>query len=124
MTGHKGTADGGLVSIPPHCSSCCERSTWPSTMSERATHKTSWSFAIQLHSCGQFYLSPLTLPLKHRFGHRGSMADIKEVAKTCQRDGAVEAPENKTPTIRQGMARAKALSQGLPCCRGAAAQQI
>lgn len=52
------------------------------------------------------------------------MADIKEVAKTCQRDGAVEAPENKTPTIRQGMARAKALSQGLPCCRGAAAQQI
>lgn len=52
------------------------------------------------------------------------MANIKEVAKNCQREAAVEAPQDNTPTIRQGMAGAKALSQGLPCCRGAAAQQI
>lgn len=76
-TSAQGTAGEGLVLIPPHCSSCCcDRSAWPSSTSVRATHKSLWSFAIQLHSCGQFYLSPLTLPLKHRFGCRGSMADL------------------------------------------------
>lgn len=76
-TSAQGTGGEELVLIPPHCSSyCCDRSMWPSSTSVRATHKSFWSFAIQLHSCGQFYLSPLTLPLKHRFGHRGSMADL------------------------------------------------
>lgn len=123
-TNAQGTPDGELILVPPHCSRCCDSSTWPSSMSVRATHKSSWSFAIQLRSCGQFYLSPLTLPLKHRFGCRGSMANIKEVAKNCQRQGGVEAPQNNTPTFRQRVAGAKAVSQGLSCCRGAADQQI
>lgn len=49
---------------------------------------------------------------------------IKEVAKNCQRERTAEAPQNNTPTVRQGMAGDRALSQGLPCYRGAAAQQI
>lgn len=94
-TNAQGTADGGLILVPPHCSRCCcDRSTWPSSESVRATHKSSWSSAIHLHSCGQFYLSPL----KHRLGCRGSMANTKEVAKNCQRSCGI----SQGPTLLQG----------------------